>query len=239
MRDNKGHLTTVKLQSFGGTAASREAIRYIQRTNKCSRLTTLGISTRCSLLLSYLGDFGSSAKLEAAVCISPMYDYHELAKTTRKPYHWLSLQKYKYFLTKHCNVLGGSIDLDKAFASSSLGEWEKSVYGRMCKLEDEDEYWDENNPLREVDEIAVPLLCINSKDDPISTSDQIPYDLFTTLPNLHLVTTKHGGHCGFYEDVNPQSWAFRLSMDYIASVLKYSAIVTNSIKFQKNKVLFR
>ncbi len=241
--NRRGHggvpLTTAKLQSFGDTADLREAIRYIKRTNKSSRLTALGISTGCALLLSYLGDFGSSADLAAAVCISPMYDYQELAQNSRQPYNWLKLQKYKYFLTKHCNVLSNSIDLDSAFASSSLADWEKFVYAYTCKIEDEEEYWDANNPLREVDEIAVPLLCINSKDDPVATSDQIPYDLFTTLPDVLLVTTEYGGHCGFYEGSNPNSWALQLSMDYIATVLKYSAIVANSIKFQNNKLLFR
>ena len=236
--NRRGHgdvpLTTARLQSFGDTSDLREAIRYIRRTNKGSQLSAIGLSTGCGLLVSYLGDYGSSTDLEAAACISPMYDHQELIKNPRQPYHWLNLQKYKYFLTKHCQMLGNAIDLDNAFATSSLSQWEKTVYGRMSKLEDEDDYWDENNPLREVDEIAVPLICINSTDDPVSPAEQIPFDLFTTLPNLLLVTTKTGGHCGFYEGFNPKSWALRLSMDYIDSVLKYSSFVTSSVGFNNN-----
>ena len=227
--NRRGHggvsLVTAKLQSFGDTSDLREAIRYIHSTNKCSQICALGISSGCGLLISYLGEHGSSTDLSAAVCISPSYNYPDCIQKIRQPYKWCMLQKHKYFLTKHCDALAKSVDLDKAFATSSLHDWEANVYSSMCDTEEEDEYWEQNSPLREVDEIAVPLMCINATDDPISTVDDLPYDLFTTLPNVLLVTTKYGGHCGFYEGSRPSSWALRLTMDYIHSVLQYSAFI--------------
>lgn len=66
-------LTTVKLQQFGDPADLREAVRYIRYQQPSGRLYAVSESTGSGLLLSYLGECGSSSYVTAAVCLSPVF----------------------------------------------------------------------------------------------------------------------------------------------------------------------
>ena len=83
-----------------------------------------------------------------------------------------------------------------------------------------EEYWERNNPIRDVDEIAVPVLCINSLDDPFYAGSTIPYDLFRCYPNFLKVATEKGGQCGFLERFPLKSWADCLCLDYLEAVFE-------------------
>lgn len=75
--NRRGHngtpLTTVKLQPFGDPADLREAVRYIRYQQPSGRLFAASESTGSGLLLSYLGECGSSSYVTAAVCLSPVF----------------------------------------------------------------------------------------------------------------------------------------------------------------------
>jgi len=66
-------LTTLKLQQFGDPADLREAVRYIRYRQPAGRLYAAGESTGSGLLLSYLGECGSSSYITAAACLSPIF----------------------------------------------------------------------------------------------------------------------------------------------------------------------
>ncbi|XP_033123307.1 protein ABHD15-like [Anneissia japonica] len=215
-------LTTPKLQSIGDCTDLRETVRFIREQYPKAKLNAVAYGYGTGLLMSYLGEFGSSADLSAAVNISPSYNMQQqFDDVFRNPYNWFMLQYAKLQLSYHAGALLKTLDCDSAFSSSSLSEFEQNVYAKMYGIQDMEEYWDKNNPLREVDEIAVPLLCINSLDDPICHASKIPYDLFTMIPNAILVTTTHGGHCGFFQHLKPDSWANRLAIQYLDSVLQF------------------
>ncbi|XP_006813521.1 protein ABHD15-like [Saccoglossus kowalevskii] len=225
--NKRGHggsaLTTPKLQSFGDTSDLRQVVKYIRDLYKHARVTAIGVSAGSGLLVSYLGEYGSSTYISAAVCISPGYSAQDMIEnnTIRRPYDWILLQQMKCLLAKHAVALANIIDVDRAFRSRTLSEFDLAVYCKLYGYEELDSYWEKNDPMREVDEVAIPILCINSLDDPVCCKDNIPYDLFTMLPNFLLVTTEYGGHCGFFEGWQPESWANRLALDYIDAVLEF------------------
>lgn len=70
---NSSTLTTVTLQQFGDPADLREAVRYIRYQQPAGRLYAVSESTGSGLLLSYLGECGSSSYVTAAVCLSPVF----------------------------------------------------------------------------------------------------------------------------------------------------------------------
>ncbi|XP_022096206.1 protein ABHD15-like [Acanthaster planci] len=225
--NRRGHggipLTTPKLQSYGDASDLREVVTYIHQSYPDAKLSAVGIGAGGGLLIAFLGDYGSSTDLASAVCISPSYDCQELYESRKisQPYHWLALQRAKLSLKRHAGNLAEVIDPVAAFGASSLARLEEAVFAKIHKLPSMNDYWEVNNPLREADEISAPLLCLSSTDDPVHPSDLVPYDLFTTLPDVMLATTTRGGYCGFYEGLRPQSWAHRVAVDYIDTVLKY------------------
>lgn len=247
--NRRGHggslLTYPKLQSSADPADLRQVVKYLRLRFPRSRLTAIAYGTGCGLLISYLGEFGSSAILTAGTCVSPCYDTTErFSGSLRNVYDFVYLLQLKSILISHAKALSSVLDVKQALKAWSFRTYEERVYCRMyghagtpatangqaggsavtgsntnLSVSTED-YWERNNPIRDVDDIAVPVLCINSLDDPFFTGATIPYDLFRCYPNFLLVVTEKGGHCGFLEGYPLVSWADRLCLDYLEAVFE-------------------
>lgn len=90
-------------------------------------------------------------------------------------------------------------------------------------------YWERNEPLRDADDVAVPVLCVCSMDDPLLPSaSTLPMSIFQNNPYFFLAQTSHGSHCGFFQQ-DPQSAA---SWSHVA-VLEYFQVVTEFFKLEE------
>ncbi|GFR80234.1 abhydrolase domain-containing protein 15 [Elysia marginata] len=236
--NRRGHggtlLTTPKLQSFGDPNDLRQVIKYIRLCWPRSPLAAVAYGTGCGLLMSYLGEFGSSALLTSGACVSPCWDTPErfLSSGPRGVYDLLLLLRLKTILYRHAPALDQVVDTGRALVSAwSLPEFDQAVYCPLYGYKDLNHFWEVNNPIRDVDDIEVPVLCVNSLDDPVAgcsgndnTSDNtsIPYDLFKCYPNFLLAITRKGGHCGFLDGFPPKSWADELCLDHIEAVVEFT-----------------
>ncbi|XP_078681729.1 protein ABHD15-like [Branchiostoma floridae x Branchiostoma belcheri] len=231
----RGHgdvpLTTPRLQSFGDPTDFREALEYIRATNPGSNLTAISLSTGCGVLISYLGEYGSSTYLTAAACISPIYSAENFysSHAISGIYRWILLQRQKLLLRPHVSCLQNvdALDGTSALRAESMAEFEEMVFCRTNGARTMEEYWEQNEPTREVDEVAVPLLCVSSKDDPLVPQESIPTELFLTYPHFFLALTEKGGHCGFFEGFQPESWAERLAFEFLRAAEKLNVATTH------------
>ncbi|XP_048468711.1 protein ABHD15-like isoform X2 [Rhincodon typus] len=208
---NGSLLTTLKLQQFGDPSDLREAVRYIRYKHPNARLFTVSESTGAGLLLSYLGECGSSSYVTSAACISPVFRY--------------------------ATALGEIIDMDKLFATRTLKEMEEVLFCQTKKGNlSWDLYWEKNDPLRDVDEVAVPVLCICSQDDPCRGDPDLtlPFELFETNPHFFLLLTKHGGHCGFLKS-RSSAWSHEVLLEYFKSVSEFFMTEERTKSFSKRK----
>ncbi|XP_062887324.1 protein ABHD15-like [Mobula hypostoma] len=231
-------LTTLKLQQFGDPSDLREAVRYIRYKHPNARLFTVSESTGAGLLLSYLGECGSSSYVTCAACISPIFRCQEWFETGPPwLYHWLLLLYQKTWLSRYTTVLGEIVDMDKLFATQTLKEFEEVLF---CQTKKSslcwDTYWEKNDPLRDVDEVAVPVLCICSEDDPCrgEPDTTVPFELFETNPHFFLLLTKHGGHCGFLKS-RSSVWSHEVLLEYFKSVSEFFATEERTKSFSKRK----
>uniref|UniRef100_A0A3Q2QM86 Abhydrolase domain containing 15 n=1 Tax=Fundulus heteroclitus TaxID=8078 RepID=A0A3Q2QM86_FUNHE len=121
-------------------------------------------------------------------------------------------------------VLLGKLDVDRALSSSSLRDFEEALFcsptknsspspslrgltpaaawalgERAYPAQDWESYWGRNEPLRDADEVAVPVLCICSSDDPLlPPASKLPLSLFQSNPYFLLALTDRGGHSYLY-----------------------------------------
>ncbi|XP_019943459.2 protein ABHD15 [Paralichthys olivaceus] len=217
---NNTPLTTLKLQQFGDPADLREAVRYIRHRQPAGRLYAVSESSGSGLLLSYLGECGSSSYVTAAVCLSPMFRCQSWFENGLCwPLQWALVLYQKICLSRYRTVLGETIKTDSLFSSCSLRSLEEALF---CQTGPEgpapsaaaaatgssgstntsgtwEAYWERNEPLRDVDEVAIPVLSVCARDDPVrgDTHSTIPLELFETNPHFFLLLTDRGGHCGF------------------------------------------
>lgn len=209
-------LTTLRLQQFGDPADLREAVRYIRYRQPAGRLYAVSESTGSGLLLSYLGECGSSSYVTAAVCLSPVFRCQSWFENGLCwPLQWALVLYQKICLSRYKTVLGETIQTDTLFSSCSLRGLEETLFCQTGPTNSApaapsgtsisntsgawDTYWERNEPLRDVDEVAIPVLSVCAKDDPIrgDPKSTIPLELFETNPHFFLLLTECGGHCGF------------------------------------------
>ncbi|XP_045171030.2 protein ABHD15-like [Mercenaria mercenaria] len=216
-------LLSANLTSIGDTNDTRKVIEYIFSKYPYVHIVGIGIGAGSATLFSYLGEFGSSSLMKAAVNISPSYDNTEiLCEQIPKLYELYLLVRLKLMLLRNWKILHKVIDIKTVLRKAwTLKEFDYQVYCKMYGIETFEAFWKRYDPMRDVDDIAVPVLCINSLDDPVSVKENIPFDLFQLYPNLLLVTVAKGGHCAFYEKVCGDSWANALAINYIVHVLEF------------------
>ena len=226
--NRRGHgssyLATPKLTSPGDPNDVKQALEYISMKFPNVYITGVGIGNGCALVFSYLGEYGSASLLKAAACVSPSYDNTDsLSNNIPKFYEFLLLYKLKKMILSHSKALEKVINIPKIIRTWSLKEFDYYVYCKMYGLDTFQTFWEENDPMRDVDDIAIPVLCVNSLDDPVTRKDNISLDLFKFYPNLLLLTLDNGGHCGFMEEFGKPSWANQVIIDFLDNVLCFIA----------------
>ncbi|CAI5746666.1 unnamed protein product [Peronospora destructor] len=220
--NKRGHgglkLSTPKLQQFGCVQDLIEAIAHVERHFPESELFGIGCSAGAGLLCSYLCELGDKSRLRAGVLISPGYNAFELFchGKINPVYDFLMTFTLKSFLWRHRSELSEVIDVGGALRATSIREFDQHVYMKMHGYGDLESYWKVNNPMRDVDNLKMPLLCINALDDPVCTKETIPYDVFGTKPKAMLLTTGEGSHCAFFEgNFQLKSWCHAAAMVYL------------------------
>ncbi|XP_018588007.2 protein ABHD15 [Scleropages formosus] len=230
-------LSTVKLQQFGDPADLREAVCYIRYRQPASRIYAVSESTGSGLLLSYLGECGSSSYVTAAACISPIFRCQSWFESGPSWLcHWALLLYQKFNLSRYKTALGEVVHTDTLFSSCSLRALEEALFCHSGLKGDSlsagagggwDSYWERNEPLRDVDEVAVPVLCVCSQDDPVRGGAQatLPLELFENNPHFFLLLTSCGGHCGFSapgEGAEP--WGPRATLEFFRATTDFFAV---------------
>ncbi|XP_048753818.2 protein ABHD15-like [Ostrea edulis] len=236
--NRRGHggtfLTTPKLQSYGDPSDLRQVIKYIHDRCPKTLITVVSFGSGCDLFLSYLGEFGSSAHICAGVCVSPCFEMNQRSSDIFSGiYKIFALLYMKYIIWKHARALSNVINVPGALCSWSLKKFDSHVFLKMFGSEDMDEFYERNNPLRDVDDISVPLIFVCSLDDPVYCTNSIPHDLFKYYPNFFMLTLERGGHCGFREKMASVSWADKISLDYLEAILEFT-IKGYRINYQRN-----
>uniref|UniRef100_A0A3B3IC40 Protein ABHD15 n=1 Tax=Oryzias latipes TaxID=8090 RepID=A0A3B3IC40_ORYLA len=214
---NATPLTTPKLQQFGDPTDLREAVRYIRYRQPAGRLYAVSESSGSGLLLSYLGECGSSSYVTAAACLSPVFRCQSWFESGLCwPLQWALTLYQKMSLSRYRTALAATVQMEALFSSCSLRGVEEALFCQTGTSSFSitsgawDAYWERNEPLRDVDEVAIPVLSVCAKDDPVRGDAQstIPLELFETNPHFFLLLTERGGHLGFC--TQPEKRAFDL-----------------------------
>ncbi|XP_068186805.1 protein ABHD15 [Antennarius striatus] len=264
-------LTTPRLTEFGDPADLEQAVAYVHSCRPSSALVALSEGSGSGVLLSYLGESGSSSLLTAAAAISPVLLGQLWFETALPPvYRWGATFHRKVPLRRYANSFRGVLDVDQALSCSSLRDFEETLFccstqlqqrpprpllksgshlregmtpsvawalgERAYPAQDWDSYWGRNEPLRDADEVAVPVFCVCSLDDPVvSPIITLPLSLFQSNPYFLLALTDRGGHCGFtlegpeeieggrngHDELEHGNWSHTAVLEYFRVVIAF------------------
>ncbi|KAM6983418.1 protein ABHD15 [Tautogolabrus adspersus] len=180
-------------------------------------------------LRRYADSFRGVLDVDRALSCSSLRDFEETLTCSS------SLLQQKTTRPSTCSSSSGLTPgtSSKGFAPSVawvLGE-------RAYPAKDWNSYWERNEPLRDADEVAVPVLCITSCDDPLlPPASSLPLPLFKSNPYFLLALTDRGGHCGFTlegqeeekeggrtgnEEVEEYNWSHFVVLEYFRVVADF------------------
>ncbi|NWS63643.1 ABH15 protein, partial [Chunga burmeisteri] len=227
--NRRGHngcpLTTPRLQPFGDPGDLREAVTYLRCRHPTASLLAVSEGSGSGLLLAYLGESGSSSRLAAAACLSPIFrgrDWFEAGMPWL--YEWPLLLHLRRGLSRYVGSLAEAVDVDRLLGSRSLRELEETLF---CQTKSHptswEAYWERNEPLRDADEAAVPVLCLCSADDPVRgpPARSLPLELFRSSPYFFLLLTRRGGHCGFPRRGPGGCWGQEAVLEYFRAMAEF------------------
>lgn len=90
---------------------------------------------------------------------------------------------------------------------------------KLYGFDDVEEYWERQSSWKTMPFIAVPILCMNSRDDPLipPSSTELASSWANTNEHIISVTTSHGGHLGWVSGWRKQ-WMCPAIAEYLLAV---------------------
>jgi len=236
-------LTAPRIFSYGGTEELGAMIAWLRENHPSNKLIGVGLSMGANVMTKFLGENVKNQKnFIGALSICQGYNMERGATlmsewkwtTGMIGYVWSMSQLVRSIMIQHKEQLFGkaaekkfgiNFDVKKIFSPFTLlndidDEYTKKVHG----FKDLNEYYRSMSSSRVMDQIEIPMCFLNALDDPIVPIElqEIPKEVVKKSKNAMHVTTKFGGHLGFYEgSIFPRSltWMDRMIADYCSSIV--------------------
>lgn len=220
----RGHgelaLTTANFNTMGNVEDLAAQINHIQTQFPHSDLYATGVSAGSGVLAHYLGVAGKNTPIKAAMAYCPAYDMRN-AFSRAKPFYSKMMAKKlnRLFITPNEDVIKHLNTFDVLRNSSDLHEFHQHLY-ELAGNSSTDEYMKKSNPSEVFEGIEIPILILNSKDDPVCHIENVyeHLDRMQRMDNLILVVTDRGSHCAFLEGFCAKPWANRMIKEYFTAV---------------------
>lgn len=217
----RGHsglpLTSARFNTMGCSDDFRLQLQHIETSFPQSPLFAVGISAGSGVLARYLGEAGEDTPLRAAVAYCPGYDL-EIAFQRSHPFYSKMMAKKlaRTFLVGQEQHFGHLPGYQKALRAENLQQLHDHIY-QVAGYDSYEEYLLATNPVACFENISVPTMIINAKDDPVCHIDNAleKAEQIASMENLLLVMTERGSHCAYFEGLTAKSWANRSIADYL------------------------
>ena len=94
----------------------------------------------------------------------------------------------------------GRYDVDRLAGVWTVRSFDEAFTAPHFGFASAADYYHRASALRVIDRIRVPALIVTAMDDPFVPPGPFRDPAVTSNPNVHVVLTPHGGHCGFITD---------------------------------------
>lgn len=201
---NTDHLAEGVYHS-GLTGDPNAVLRELIEADGLQAIAVVGYSLGGNLALRMAGEFGPAAppELKAFAAVSPTLDLAAcISALERAPnwiYQWNFVRDLKRRVRRKAELYPHIYQTRQLKALRTVREFDNAYTAPMSGFQDADDYYHRASALRLIDRLTVPTLIITAADDPFIPVDQFRDPAVTGNPNLTVIVTRHGGHCGFIE----------------------------------------
>lgn len=225
-------VTTAQFYSASWTGDMRDVVKHVAAKYPSSRIFAAGWSLGANILTRYLGEEGDKCIVEAAAALcnpfnltvsdqnfqkwfNRLYDFN-LAKSLRRIY------KNHHHLFVEAAARGDQYDPERALNAKTIRDFDDAITRISFGWDSVDQYYAQSSSSLSVPFVKVPLLVVQSHDDPIAPSHAIPFDDLEANEKCLLVMTPSGGHLGWCAspDVLGPPWTDLAVSQYFSACLQ-------------------
>jgi predicted alpha/beta-fold hydrolase len=188
------------------------AVRGIQQTIPNRRLTLAGFSLGGNFALRVAAKAPAAGiALDRAVAICPVLRPHSTMDVLEDGwflYHQYFIGKWKRSLRRKQECFPQRYDFSAILSQRSIKTMTELLVKDLSEFPDLDSYLNGYAIIGDVlAGLEVPSHMLVSLDDPIIPARDLQH--LARSPHLEITTIPHGGHCGFMDSFNRESWADR------------------------------
>lgn len=207
----------------GATNDLQEVVEHILNKNKYATMAFNGFSLGGNLMLKYLGEDREIPKqLKASVMVSVPCDLHGSLKQLEKRENFLYAKRFQIKLQNHLRQRAqhfpNQLTTEEINACDSLLDIDDLYTSRAHDFENALDYYHKNSSRRFLENIGVPTLLINAKNDGFLSPDCYPFKIAEESKYLYLETPEYGGHVGFMQN-KPETYTEERAYQFIHSHL--------------------
>jgi predicted alpha/beta-fold hydrolase len=191
------------LYHSGLTADAHHVIGEISAHDGIQQVVVAGYSLGGNLALKLAGDYGDRPPraLRGVCAVSPVMDLATcVTALERRPnalYQWNFVRGLKARMRRKSRSHPGRFPVDRLGEVRSVREFDEIFTAPHFGFGGASDYYRRASALGVIDNIRVPALIITAVDDPFVPVEPFRDPRVTGNPNITLIVTEHGGHCGF------------------------------------------
>lgn len=231
----EGALKTPKTYCACSTDDLNLIVNHIIENYPNSPILFYAVSLGGTILTHYLLKAGKNLheNIVGALAVSTPWCAFGTSNSLEKPinrllYNRTIVNQLKNIIKKNIKVFeddkGKLYDLNKVLKASTIREFDDAFTSKIFGFASYHEYFTEasltNKPL---ERISIPMLFLNSKDDPFAPYSTIPIDLIKKYGhNIAVILTEYGGHIGFLKGLTWKQCTVieQLFFDYFTSLME-------------------
>ncbi|MDH4057358.1 MAG: alpha/beta fold hydrolase, partial [Cyclobacteriaceae bacterium] len=196
----------------GATEDLDTVVKHAENKGLYREIYLVGFSLGGNLTLKYLGEERTRTPLlKKAVTFSVPLNLYTSCLKISTPSNWIYSQRFLKSLSK--KVVEKSrewkvLDVKKLSTIRTLMEFDDQYTGPIHGYTNALDYYEKCSSIRFINEIGIPTLIINAKNDPFLSPECYPEDQFKEHSFLSFETPNKGGHVGFTQfDKNGLYWS--------------------------------
>lgn len=168
-----------------------------------SDVRLMGFSLGGNLTLKYLGEHGASidSRIKGAIVFSVPMDLKACSLSIIEPRNQIYMRRFlntlKPKVVEKARFFPEKISLDDHQLVRTLYDFDDIYTAKLHGFKGADHYYAECSSKFFVESISVPTTIVNAENDPIVPFESLPLDILRAHPNVTLLATRDGGHCGF------------------------------------------
>uniref|UniRef100_A0A8C8J2I9 Monoacylglycerol lipase ABHD2 n=1 Tax=Oncorhynchus tshawytscha TaxID=74940 RepID=A0A8C8J2I9_ONCTS len=234
-------LTSPRMFTYGCTWEFAAMVGSIKGAFPQTLLIVVGFSLGGNIVCKFLGENRINQE-RVLCCVSVCQGYSALrAQKTflqwdqcRRLYNFLMADNMKKIILSHRGSLFGmnsskmeDADLSRLYTATSLMQIDDNIMRKFHGHDTLKEYYEKESCVHYIHNINVPLLLVNSSDDPLVHRSllTIPRTLAEKKPNVIFALTLHGGHLGFFEGAvlfpQPLTWMDKVIVGYANAICRW------------------